>query len=72
MFTIKKGNISPLSFEKISTLKGKNLLPRGAFVPFRADSFTEGPDILESKSEVIKVVYLVQNGGNSAKCIEPS
>ena len=52
--------------EKRSTLKGKNLLPLGAnsFL-LEHTSFQKRLVVQESKQEVSKVVFLVQNGVSS-------
>ena len=57
--------------EKRSTLKGKNLLPRGAnsfllgYAPFQ-----KGVGVPERKQEITKVVSLLKNGGKSTVCIK--
>ena len=60
------------SFEKGSTLKGNNLLPAGS-VSFLLEKtpFQKCPGVQERKQEVAKVVSLIQNGGETTRCIQP-
>ena len=60
------------SFEKGSTLKGKNFLPMGAnsFL-LEQIPFQKGFSSQERKQEVAKVVSLIQNGGETIRCIQP-
>ena len=55
-------------FYKRSTPKGKNLLPK--LFPFREDPFQKELRIHESKQEMRKAVYLVNDCDECTKCIQ--
>ena len=59
-----------LSSEKVSTLKGKNLLPFGSkFFPFRVDCFPEGNESIVFKQEITKLFSWKKNERKSTKRI---